>query len=156
MNSPARPAATALPPSELVERMLHTAEALAGVVGRETAFLEANEPLRIDELQEEKSRLANEYALDVQAIVLRKELIDRAPSEKIGRLKAAMTRLEQALQANQRALTASKSVSERILKSIADTLSEHKTPTLGYGRNAAPARPQAARVPAAIALDARV
>lgn len=150
-----RTAAADLTPLELVERVLSVSEQLTDVIRRESELLESNQPLSIGELQEEKIRLSSEYAMDIQAISLRKELIDRAPAEKINRLKTAMTTLNTTLERNGQLLLAAKSVSERILKSVADTMNEHKAPSLGYGRNAAMTNKTANRS-AAIALDSRV
>lgn len=153
--STTRTAAADLTPTELVERVLSVSEQLTDVIRRESELLESNQPLSISELQEEKIRLSNEYAMDIQAISLRKELIDRAPAEKINRLKTAMTALNTALERNGNLLLAAKSVSERILKSVADTVNEHKAPSLGYGRNASMSNKASSRS-AAIALDSRV
>ena len=78
-----RTAAADLTPLELVERVLSVSQQLTEVIRRESELLESNQPLSIGELQEEKIRLSSEYAMDIQAISLRKELIDRAPAEKI-------------------------------------------------------------------------
>jgi flagellar biosynthesis/type III secretory pathway chaperone len=154
MNERSRAAAAELTPIALVERIMVLSEQLTQIVARETEYLETRQPLKISELQEEKTRLANEYAMDIQAIRLRKELIDRAPAEKVGRLKVMMAKLDATLTANRNALAATKSVSERILKSVADAVNEHKAPMLGYGRNAAVERPRASQS-AALAIDAR-
>jgi hypothetical protein len=155
MSATPRIAAAQLAPTDLVERVLGISERLIDLIRRETAFLEQHQPLKIVELQDEKLQLANEYAMDIQAIAQHKHLIDRAPSEKIARLKVAMTRLDVALAANQNVLGATKSVSERILKSISDTVNQRKAPTLGYGRDAAMTRPTPGQN-AAIALDSRI
>lgn len=155
MSELTRTAADDLPPAVLMDRMLGVAEQLSAVIDRETAFLQACEPLKIVDLQEQKLRLANEYAMDVRAVTLRKDLIDQAPAEKIARLKAAMTKLDGLLKINEVALGAAKSVSEQLLKSVANAVGEKKAPTLGYGRNATISRP-ATGAPTAIAHDARV
>jgi hypothetical protein len=155
MSATPRIAAAQLAPTDLVERVLGISERLIDIIRRETVCLEQHQALKIVELQDEKLLLANEYAMDVQAIAQHKHLIDRAPAEKIARLKAAMTRLDAALAANQNVLGATKSVSERILKSISDTVNQRKAPTLGYGRNAAMTRPTPGQN-AAIALDSRI
>lgn len=154
MSQAPRLSAAQLSPSELVERVLQVSTQLTDVVTQETALLEANEPLKIGDLQDEKIRLANEYAMDIRAISQRKELIDRAPSERIAHLKVAMAKLDAALTRNRNVLTAAKSVSERILKSVADTMNERKAPTLGYGRDAAMTDRTRQRS-APIALDSR-
>lgn len=156
MSATPRIAATQLTPTELVERVLGISECLTDIIARETAFLESHQPLKVGELHEEKTRLANEYAMDIQAIGQHKQLLDRAPAEKIARLKAGMVRLDAALVANRNVLGAVKSVSERILKSMSETVNQHKAPTLGYGRNAAMTRASSSGRNAAIALDSRV
>lgn len=153
--STTRRSAADLTPTELVERVLNVSQQLTDVIRRETELLETNQPLQIGELQEEKIRLSNEYAMDIQAISLRKELIDRAPAEKIGHLKTAMSTLNEALECNGLILGAIKSVSERILKSVAESVNEDAAPSLGYGRNAAMTNNNTSRS-AAIALDSRV
>ncbi|MGB3809957.1 MAG: hypothetical protein WA943_07645 [Parvibaculum sp.] len=155
MSATPRLAAQELAPTDLVERLLDVSARLTDIICCETGYLESHQPLRIGELQEEKTRLANEYAMDIQAISLRKELIDRAPAEKVARLKTAMAKLDAALVTNQNMLGAVKSVSEKILKSVADTVNERKAPPVGYGRNAAITRPASGRG-AAIALDSRI
>jgi hypothetical protein len=155
MNATPRIAAEAMAPSDLVERIIGLSEMLIDVVERETACLQMSQPLKIGELQEEKTRIANEYAMDIRTITLRKELIDRASAEKVTRLKSSMTKLDTVLTVNQKALAAAKSVSERILKSVADAVVERRAPTLGYGRNAAHVRSTGGQA-AAIALDSRI
>ncbi len=155
MSETNRMPAGELAPAALMDRMLGVAEQLSDVIDRETAFLQACQPLKIGELHEQKIRLANEYAMDVRAVTLRKDLIDQAPAEKVAKLKAAMTKLDALLKVNEVALGGAKSVSERLLKSVANAVSEKKAPTLGYGRNAAITRP-AAGVPTAIAHDSCV
>jgi len=155
MSEASRTAAGEISPSALMDRMLGVAEQLSDVIDRETALLHACQPLKIGDLQEQKIRLANDYAMDVRAITLRKDLVDRAPAEKVAKLKAAMTRLDGLLKVNEVALGAAKSVSERLLKSVANAVSEKKSPALGYGRNAAIARPSSG-APTAIAHDALV
>lgn len=141
-----------LTPNDIVERLQSLVTELTGVIMRETMCLRANRPLQIVEMQEEKSRLANEYALDMQTIRDRKDLLDRAPSEKISKLKGAMARLEEALKENADAIIAAKSMSERLIRAIAEACNERKSPTLGYGANAAmPAK----RSSVAIAVDER-
>lgn len=155
MSAPSRLSAADLSPSELVERVLLVSTQLLDVISRETEMLETQQLLKIGELQAEKIRLANDYAMDIQAISRRKELIDRAPAEKIARLKAAMSQLDAVLIRNRNVLGAAKSVSERILKSVADTVNETKAPTLGYGRDAAMTS-RASHRSAAIVLDSSV
>ena len=152
MTNAPRIKAADLPPGQLVERMLSLSLELKEIVDLETSFLSACEPLRIIEVQERKTRLANAYAMDVQEVAFNKGLIDRVPAEKVVRLKSAMSDLRLSLNDNEAALNAAKSVSQRILKSVADHVGEKKAPALAYGRDASISRSGAVK-PAAIALD---
>ncbi|MDO8839727.1 MAG: hypothetical protein Q7V31_12440 [Parvibaculum sp.] len=158
MSAPARRiAAENLAPADLVERMLEQTLALTGIVRRETGFLRDRARSEVAALQPEKIRIANDYAMDAQAIHGRKDLIDRAPSERVSRLKAAMIELDRSLAENGEALVAARSVSEGLIRMVANAMSEQAAPTLGYGRDAAPAarRAGSAATPGSLTLDAR-
>ena len=86
--------AETLPPVELVDRLLALTTGLTDVIRRETELLRNRARAEIAELQPEKIRLANEYAMDVMAVRGHKNLLDRAPSERVSRLKAAMAELD--------------------------------------------------------------
>ncbi len=158
MNEPRRIAAETLAPADLVDRVLALTAGLTEIVGRETALLRARAQNEVAALQPEKIRLANEYAMDVQAIRTRKELVDRAPAERVSRLKSTMIELDRALALNAEALDAAKSVSEGLIRMVADAMSERVAPALGYGRNAAPAARRASNPAGAgsLTLDSRV
>ncbi|PKQ04934.1 MAG: hypothetical protein CVT73_12620 [Alphaproteobacteria bacterium HGW-Alphaproteobacteria-12] len=139
MNEPRRIAAETLPPAELVDRVLALTSSLTGIVQRETELLRERAQAGVAALQADKIRIANDYAMDVQAIRLRKDLIDRAPAERVARLKTAMTGLDLALARNGEALGAAKSVSEGLIRMVANAMSQTSAPLSGYGQNAAPA-----------------
>ena len=150
--------ADSLPPAELVERLFGLTSDLTTLLSRETELLHARAQEEVATLQAEKIRLSNEYAMDAQAIRLRKELLDRAPAERVSRLKATMSELDRALALNSEALLAAKSVSESLIRMVADAMGKQAAPSLGYGRNAAPASrqsPSAIRN-GSITLDAQV
>jgi hypothetical protein len=158
MTAPARRiAAESLAPADLVERMLVQTLALTGIVRRETGLLRDRAQPQVAALQPEKIRIANDYAMDAQAIHGRKDLIDRAPSERVSKLKSAMIELDRALAENGEALAAARSVSEGLIRMVANAMIERAAPTLGYGRDAAPAtrRPGNPSTPASLTLDAR-
>lgn len=159
MSAPTRrPAAETLAPADLVERMLELTTGLAGIVRRETGFLRERAQADIAALQPEKIRIANDYAMDAQAIHRRRDLIDRAPAERVSKLKSAMIDLDRALAENVEALTAARSVSEGLIRMVANAMNERAAPTLGYGSNAAPAVRRAGNpaAPASLTLDARI
>src|SRR5690606_24564852 len=98
----------------------------------------------------------NEYAMDVQAVRNRKELLDRAPAERVARLKAAMTALDKALTLNGEALAAARSASEGLSRMVANATTEKAAPTLGYGANATTAPRPAAGSAGSLTLDAHI
>ena len=129
--------AETLPPVELVDRLLGLTTNLTAIIRKETDCLRDRAQAEIAALQPEKTRIANDYAMDVMAVRGHRNLLDRAPSERVTRLKSAMSELDKALALNGEALNAAKSVSEGLIRMVANAMSERSTPSLGYGPNAA-------------------
>ena len=156
MTDTRRIPAETLAPADLVERMTGLTASLMDVIERETEALRNRVQDDVAKLQPEKARLANEYAMDVQAVRSRKELLDRAPAERVTRLKASMFALDKALALNGEALAAARSVSEGLIRMVANAMTEKAAPTLGYGANAASAPRRAAGSAGSLTLDARI
>jgi flagellar biosynthesis/type III secretory pathway chaperone len=156
MTEARRIPAETLAPADLVERMTGLTANLMDVIERETEALHNRAQEDVANLQPEKARLANEYAMDVQAVRSRKELLDRAPAERVTRLKASMIALDKALTLNGEALAAARSVSEGLIRMVANAMTEKAAPTLGYGANAASAPRRAAGSAGSLTLDARI
>lgn len=149
--------AETLQPIELVDRLLALTTGLTSVIRRETDLLRDRAQAEVAALQPEKIRLANDYAMDVMAVRGHRNLLDRAPSERVSRLKSAMGELDRALALNGEALTAAKSVSEGLIRMVANAMSERSAPALGYGSNAAAAarRPGSSAGSGSLTLDSR-
>lgn len=157
MSDKRRTPAEALAPADLVDRMIALTVDLGAIIARETEALRNRDREQVAALQPEKIRLANEYALDVQSVQTRKELIDRAPAERVARLKAGMIELGRLLALNGEALAAARSVSEGLIRMVANAMGEKAAPALGYGANAAaPRRAATAAGSGSLTLDARV
>lgn len=157
MSDMRRTPAETLAPADLVDRMIALTVELGAVIARETEALRNRDREEVTSLQPEKIRLANEYALDVQSVQTRKELIDRAPAERVARLKAGMIELDRLLTLNGEALAAARSVSEGLIRMVANAMSEKAAPALGYGANATASRRAAtAAGSGSLTLDARV
>jgi hypothetical protein len=157
MSDTRRTPAEALAPADLVDRMIGLTIELGAIIARETEALRSRNREELADLQPEKIRLANEYALDVQSVQTRKELIDRAPADRVARLKAGMVELDRLLILNGEALAAARSVSEGLIRMVANAMSEKAAPALGYGANAAaPRRPATVAGSGSLTLDARV
>lgn len=144
-----------LSPADMVARMHATTGRLTEVVDLETHVIKDRRPLDILDLQAEKTRLANEYALDVQKASKDPHLIDSAPARDVAGLKTAIGRLRERLAVNAEALQAASTVSQGVIRVIADAVAEKQAPTVGYGKDAALERP-AGQAPAALSLDKRI
>ena len=155
MSEPRRLAAEDIPAAELVDRLTVLTGDIIKLIDHETELLAACEPLKITDLQADKARLSNEYSMDIKAIGLKPELIDRAPAEKISRMKTLMKKLEERVAVNAEALLAAKSVSESIVKNVAAAVSPQAKAGAAYGRDGAAVRPAVSRI-AAMALDQRI
>ncbi len=94
MSDKRRTPAEALAPVELVDRMTAVTIELGQVIARETEALRSRNRQEVESLQAEKTRLANEYALDVRSVQTRKERIARAPAERVARLKPVIIDLD--------------------------------------------------------------
>ncbi|MFN6942695.1 MAG: hypothetical protein ACK4OG_11940 [Parvibaculum sp.] len=157
MSDMRRTPAEALAPADLVDRMIGLTIELGAIIARETEALRSRNREELADLQPEKIRLANEYALDVQSVQIRKELIDRAPADRVARLTAGMVELDRLLILNGEALAAARSVSEGLIRMVANAMSEKAAPALGYSANAAaPRRPATVAGSGSLTLDARV
>ncbi|MBX3506609.1 MAG: hypothetical protein KF895_14115 [Parvibaculum sp.] len=158
MSAPRRIPAETMAPADLADRMIAATAALAALIGQETEALRSRNREEVANLQAEKTRLANDYAMDVQSVRSRKELLDRAPAERVARLKAGMIELDRALALNGEALAAARSVSEGLIRMVADAMSERAAPTLGYGANAAtaPRRTGGSAAVGSLTLDSRI
>lgn len=152
-----RTPAETLPPIELVDRLLSLTSGLIAVIRKETELLRSRAQAEVAELQPEKVRLANDYAMDVMAVRGHRNLLDRAPAERVARLKAAMSELDGELALNGEALNAAKSVSEGLIRMVADAMSERSAPTLGYGPNASASARRSGGAPGSgsLTLDSR-
>jgi|TARA_R100000322_G_scaffold22153_15_gene14989 hypothetical protein len=152
-----RSPAETLPPVALVDRLLALTSDLTSLIRKETSLLHDRAQTEIAALQPEKTRLANDYAMDVLAVRGHRNLLDRAPSERVARLKSAMSELDKALALNGEALTAAKSVSEGLIRMVANAMSERTAPSLGYGPNAAASarRPGSSAGTGSLTLDSR-
>ena len=124
-------------PVTMVERLTKIALRLDEVLVSETDVLKNAKPGKVVEFHEEKVRLANEFALQVNAIKKAPHLIDRAPAERVKALKAAMTALNDRSEQSGKLLSAAKSVSDGFIRTVASFAAKKRAPQTGYGQSGA-------------------
>lgn len=122
-------------PSQLVERLTQIAIRLDEVLSAEAKVLKAQKPSNVVDFHEEKTRLTNEFALQMSAIKRAPHLIDRAPATRVTALKAAMTTLHQAAEQSGKLLTAAKSISDGVIRTVANVTTRKQAPQTGYAKS---------------------
>ena len=127
-------------PAQLVERLTQIAIRLDEVLNAEASVLKARQPAKVVEFHEEKTRLTNEFALRKNAIKKLPHLVDRAPAARVTALKAAMATLHQAADQSGKLLTAAKSISDGIVKTVAKVAARNRAPQTGYAKSGAMAQ----------------
>lgn len=117
----------------LVAGVIASLEALESVMARES------DHVRVGRLREgladteRKSALAAAYFQGLEAIKANAIALARFAPEGIATLKAAHARFTQALETNQAVLATARTVSEGLVKTLADEIGRSRTPTV-YGR----------------------
>lgn len=131
--------------ADRVEQLTILTERLMGLVESEIEYLKSRRPSELQDHMAERDKLAAIYAREMSLIRDDKSLIDGAGPSLLGNLKAITGRFRDALARHDTVLGAMRSVSEGLLKSVAEQ-AQSRAPTLkGYGKDAglksAPARP---------------
>lgn len=107
-----------------VENLIDVSSRLIELMTREIEFLKNMQPQEIRALQHEKSMLANAYERSMAALRADPELLHGAERTIKRELSDLTVRFEAVLAENERALRAVKSVSERLLDAIVNTVAE--------------------------------
>lgn len=110
-----------------VENLTQITECLIDLMERENAFLANMQPQDIRDLQEEKTRLAGAYERGMEYLRKNPALLTEVTPRDKERLSAATRKFQETLAENERALRAVKTVSERLLNVIVNTLAEKQS-----------------------------
>lgn len=154
----ARPSASkeeTITPGARVARLIEATQSLTALIDEESTALKERKIRDAAKLHENKIKLSNEYAADLNVIKMNPLLVDRVPAEEVKKLKSTIGALSTRLEENRRLLAAARSVSEGLIKSVAKISGKRSAPVTGYGRNAAmtPSRQVGSN---AIALDSKI
>jgi len=132
--------------NERIDLILDLTRRLSQLVEREIALIQAQEPHRLGEQEEERSRLSLLYAREMQSLRADPEAARRSDQERLDSLRAETKAFNETLERHQRLIKRMRHVTEGIVKAVADEAARQSAPRTGYGmsgytnaaRNAAP------------------
>lgn len=137
---------------EEVERLIVLTERLTLRIRQDTIAFEARRPQEAASRMEETAQLANLYRRESDRIRQNPAIVAAAPRELRARLIKASEGFEAALTRHGKSLYAVKTVTEGVVRAIAEEVTRSRAANHGYGPGARPPTADAA----AIALNRRV
>lgn len=121
------------------EQLLAMTLRLTGLVEEEIAAVKARKLDASTANWDEKERLVHAWRLEVSRIKADPSQMSGLSHTRKEALKAAAQNLEAQLQAHERALSAARTVTEGLVRSIAAEIAESRSAPVGYGAKGAPA-----------------
>lgn len=122
-------------PTDRVEQLIILTERLTGLIERETDLLKERRPNEIADFQDERSKLSNLYAQEMELIKGNKALIDGAPADLKQELKDRTGDFHSRLDEHKAYLTRIRSVTEGMVRAVADEISKKNKADAGYGKD---------------------
>ncbi len=120
-------------PAERVELLIKLTQRLTALLDRETELFNARKPQEAAGFQAEKSELANIYRRETARIGKEPALVGGAPAPRRAALADATRMFHVALETNQRAGEALRTISEGIVRAIAEEVASRRGAAPGYG-----------------------
>ncbi len=140
--------------ADRVDQLIILTERLTDVVAEQCRCFEQHRPQDVARLMEEASKLANIYRHEATRVRADPGLVMAAPPELRRRLVRATEAFDAVLARHGRAVYAAKTVTEGLVRAIADEIARQRQQLSGYGPTAqAPA--SAASAATAITLNRR-
>ena len=133
-------ALSAAGPAARVEQLIALTERLIELMSRDAADFEARRPQDAAGRAEESGRLANLYRHESMRVKREPALVAGAPADRRQRLTDLTQQLDAVLRRHARALDAAKTVTEGLVKAIAEEAAAQRASSAGYGPGAAPAK----------------
>lgn len=109
---------------------------LSEILETENEMLRSRRPREIAQLQEEKSQLALRFSREMDALRNNSNLIENAAESERNELRESSQRFQDALKENQRLLFATKSVTEGIIRAVANEVEKVGSRAAGYNKRA--------------------
>ncbi len=121
---------------ERVEQLIVLTTRLTELMGQEAALFEARKPREVARLSAETGRLANLYRHESTRIRSQPDLIAGADPARRERLVAETKTFEAVLARHGRAVEAAKTVTEGLVRAIAEEVAIQRSQAAGYGPGA--------------------
>lgn len=142
-------------PSERIEQLILLTERLTALVAAQAAAFEAHQPAEAMSTMEETSRLANLYRHESAKIRANPGLIAGATLQERTRLTRATEAIDAVLARQSRALGAAKTVTEGLVRAIAEEVAAQRSQGAAAGYGPSGAKAEAAVDGSAITLNRR-
>ena len=137
--------------AQRMEQLILLTERLTGLIAEQLRAFEARRPHDAAANAEETARLANLYRHESLRLKAHPELINDAPAELREKLVAATRAFDAVLARHGRAVEAAKTITEGLIRSIAEEVHKQRHAVTGYGRKGM----QAPRPATPVALNRR-
>ena len=131
-------------PADRVEQLIALTERLTELLAAETRAYEAHRPHEAAAAAQETVRMANVYRHESLRVKKDKSLLAEAPEALRARLVDATRTFEATLARHGRAVEAALTITEGIVRAVAEEVAESKRSAAGYGHAGAPAQPASA------------
>ncbi len=123
-------------PTDRVQQLIILTDRLTNLIVQETELLQKNRPSDIQEFRDERAKLSNIYVQEMQLISQNKNLIDGVDKGLKAVLKEKTAGFRKQLDAHGKTLFRVRTVTENMLKSIADEVTKRKQSQVGYSPKA--------------------
>ncbi len=123
-------------PKSTVTSITEITDRLANLLASENEILTERKPRELAVTLPEKELLTADYELKMIEIKKDPEFLERLAQEDMQRLRTATNRFQDALEDHRRLVQATKSVTERMIKSITDEVASQNQPNKGYNQEA--------------------
>lgn len=123
-------------PTDRVEQLIILTERLTEIILREIGFLKDRRPSELKEFENEKTKLARIYSHEMQLINKQRGLIEGVKAELMKLLKSATAAFRNALAQHSAILTSARSITEGMVKSIAEQVAAKRNPVIAYTKQA--------------------
>lgn len=119
--------------TDRVEQLILLTDRLTGLIALEAQAFEARRPHEAAQYLDETQRLANLYRHESARVRREPALVASAPADQRTRLLRATEAFDAVLARQARALEAAKTVTEGLVKAIAEEVASQRSAGLGYG-----------------------
>ena len=130
--------------TDRVEQLVTLTERLTELLTNETRAYEERRPLDAAATAQETARLANVYRHETARVKKDRALVEGAPEPLRRRLVEATQTFEAVLARHVRAVEAALTITEGVIRAVAEEIAASRENSAGYGRRGEAARPSAA------------